>query len=199
MDDECFIVNDIMNALNNSTNNTKRNNNYKISKNRCEQENNATLNIEDLECVVYDKAGVLKNINDLCNYFINNEGCVDNTINLEDKDVNIVNLTYIIFNHVTLSLENCNVISFSNYDADDPVVHEKVDSNDLSIGNMFTDHTQTLEENISLNETEPRKRKNIAQPKEWDRNKSKTFRMKGYAYLGYRRENSKNTKKYSTT
>lgn len=96
--------------------------------------------------------------NDLCNYVINNEGCVGNTINLEDKDVNIVNLTYIIFN-VTLSLENCNVISSSTYDVDDPVVHEKVDSNDLSIGNMFTDHTQNLEENISLNETEPKNEK----------------------------------------
>lgn len=62
MDDECFIVNYIMNALKNSTNNTKQNNNYKISKNGCEQENNAALNIEDLECVVYDKAGVLKNV-----------------------------------------------------------------------------------------------------------------------------------------
>lgn len=60
---------------------------------------------------------------------------------------------------------------------------------------MFTDHTQTLEENISLNETEPKKRKSLAQSKEWDRNKSKTFCMKGYAFLGYRRENPKNSKK----
>lgn len=65
-DDECFTVDDIMNALKNSSNNNKRNNNsFNISRNRCEQENNEIINIEELECVVYDEAGVLKNVNAL--------------------------------------------------------------------------------------------------------------------------------------
>lgn len=140
---------------------------------------------------MYDEAGVLKNVNDLCNYAINNEGYVDSTNHLEDNDINnIVNLTDIIF-----SLENCNVISSSSCDADDSVVHDKINSNDLSIGNICTYHTQTPEVNNNLSKTEPKQRKNIAEPKEWDRNKSKTLRMKGCAYLGYRRENPKNTNK----
>ncbi|KAF0715859.1 Uncharacterized protein FWK35_00033945, partial [Aphis craccivora] len=159
--------------------------------NRCEQENNEIINIDDLECVVYDEAGVLKNVNALCNYVINNENCVDNKINLEDNDVNIVNLTDIISNHDTLSIRNLNDISSNNYDVNDYVVHEKVDSND----NTLTDHSQTSEEKNYFSETEPKKRKKIAEPKEWDRNKAKILRMKGSAYLGYRRENPKNTKK----
>lgn len=157
-DDECFTVDDIMNALKNSTSNTKRNNNnYNTSRNKCEQKNNEIINIEVLQCVVYDEAGVLKDVNDLCNYVINNENCDDNTINLEHTtyDVNVVNLTDIISNLDTLSLENLNVIGSNNYEADDPVVHEKVNSND----NTFTDHSQTPEENNNLSETEPKIRK----------------------------------------
>lgn len=191
-DDECFTVDDIMNALKNSSNNNKRNNNnYNISRNRCEQENNEIINIDDLECVVYDEAGVLKNVNALCNYVINNENCVDNKINLKDNDVNIVNLTDIISNHDTLSLRNLNDISSNNYDVNDSVVHEKVDSND----NTLTDHSQTPEEKNYFSETEPKKRQKIAEPKEWDRNKAKILRMKGSAYMGYRRENPKNINK----
>lgn len=171
-DDACYTVDDIMNALKNSTGHTtKKNNNYKLSIDRRKQENNAIINIEDLECVVYDEAGVLKNVNDLCNYVINNEGYVENTNQIEDNDVNIVNLTDIIFNHDTLSLENCNVISSSRYDADDSVVHDKINSNDLSIGNICTGHSQTTGLNNNLSETETKQRKNIAEPKEWDRNK----------------------------
>ncbi|KAL4126158.1 hypothetical protein QTP88_010384 [Uroleucon formosanum] len=165
-DDECFTVDDIMNAVKNST-----------------------------DCVVYDEAGVLKNVNDLCNYVINNEGYVDNPNHLEDNDVNMLNLTNIISNNDTLSLENCNVINSSSFDADDSVVHDNINSNDLSISNICTDHTQTPEVFNNLSETEPKQRKNIAEPKGWDRNKSKTLRMKGCAYLGYRRENPKNTNK----
>lgn len=191
-DDDCFTVDDIMNALKNSSNNNKRNNNsYNISRNRYEQENNEIINIEELECVVYDEAGVLKNVNALCNYVINNENCVDNKINLEDNDVNIVNVIDIISNHDTLSLRNLNDISSNNYDVNDSVVHEKVDSND----NTLTNHSQTPEENNYFSENEPKKRKKIAKPKEWDKNKAKILRMKGSAYLGYRRENPKNTKK----
>ncbi|KAL4132185.1 hypothetical protein QTP88_009392 [Uroleucon formosanum] len=154
-----------------------------------------TLRFLATDCVVYDEAGVLKNVNDLCNYVINNEGYVDNPNHLEDNDVNMLNLTNIISNNDTLSLENCNVINSSSFDADDSVVHDKINSNDLSISNICTDHTQTLEVFNNLSETEPKQRKNIAEPKGWDRNKSKTLRMKGCAYLGYRRENPKNTNK----
>jgi len=147
-DDECYTVDDIMNSLKNSTGHkTKNNKNDKISIDQREQENNAIINIEDLECVVYDEAGVLKNVNDLRNYVINNEGYVDKTNHLEDNDVNIVNLTDKISNHDTLSLENCNVINSSSCDADDSVVHDKINSNELSIGNICTDHTQTTEVN----------------------------------------------------
>lgn len=115
---------------------------------------------------------------------------------MEDNDVNnIVNLTDIISNHDTLSLENSNVIGSSSYDADDSVVHDKINSNELSIGNICTDNIQTPEINNNLSKTEPKQRKNIAEPKEWDRNKSKTLHMKGCAYLGYRKENPKNTNK----
>lgn len=153
-DDECFTVDDIMNAVKNSTGHTtKNNNNYKISIDRCKQENNAIINIEDLDCVVYDEAGVLKNVNDLCNYVINNEGYVENPNHLEDNDVNMLNLTNIISNNDTLSLENCNVINSSSFDADDSVVHDKINSNDLSISNICTDHTQTPEVFNNLSET----------------------------------------------
>lgn len=116
---------------------------------------------------MYDEAGVLKNVNDLCNYVINKENCVDNKINLEDNDVNIVNLTDVISNHDTLALRNINGIYSNNYNVDDSVVHEKIDSND----NTLTDHSQTPEEKNYISETEHKKRKKIAEPKEWDKNK----------------------------
>ena len=40
------------------------------------------INIEDLECVGYDQIGILKNVNELCEYLINNsnESSVDKLI-----------------------------------------------------------------------------------------------------------------------
>lgn len=106
-----------------------------------EQENNVTMiNIEALNCVVYDEAGVLKNVNELCDYVINNnnESCVDK-IYFEDNDV-IINLNFVNSNDDTLSFEISDIIGCSNVDAVVFVVDDRVDSNKSSTSNILIDH-----------------------------------------------------------
>lgn len=200
-DDEHYTVSDILGALRDYSNTSNQKliikndfNEQKVSK-VVENEANDAINIEYFEFVVYDENGILKNVNDLCDCVVNNNSYTNVEENNEFLNSNSINS-----NNSTLTLNN-DIIENINSIA---VIEIRVSSNNVLIyncdnnGKNINNTIQMLQEkesNTLLNVKEPKQRKKLDIPSKWKTNKAKINRMKGDAYVGYRRENPKSSTK----
>lgn len=128
------------------------------------------ISIEDPECVVYDESGILKTVNELCDYVINNNNvnCIDK-IHFEDNDF-IVNLNGVNSNDDILPFKTSDIIGCSNVNAVVPVVDDRVDSNESSTRNNFIDYTiQTAQKSNTTSEIVSKQQNKIVNPKMWIR------------------------------